>query len=47
MRDGDEIRRYPLHDYLYHVVYRPMGETIIIVAVAHQRRRPGNWSGRR
>jgi toxin ParE1/3/4 len=35
------VRRFP-----YSVVYRARPEGIIILAVAHQRRRPGYWRGR-
>lgn len=47
MRLGGEVRRYPLHDYPYHLVYRLNAEAIIIVALAHHSRRPGYWAGRR
>jgi plasmid stabilization system protein ParE len=36
------IRRFP-----YSIVYRVDGEDIRILAVAHQHRRPGYWTGRR
>ncbi len=42
-----EIRRYPLHDYPFNIIYRLTLEAIIIVALAHQSRRPGYWTGRR
>ncbi len=35
------VRRFP-----YSVVYRVRPEEIVILAVAHQRRRPGYWQGR-
>lgn len=35
------VRRYP-----YHLVYRLDGAVARVVAVAHTRRRPGDWSGR-
>ena len=35
------LRRFP-----FGVVYRELGETLQIVAVAHGRRRPGYWKGR-
>lgn len=47
IRAGDQIRRFPLHDYPYHLVYRLTAWAIIVVAVAHQRRRPGYWAGQR
>jgi toxin ParE1/3/4 len=42
-----EARRYPLPDYPYHLVYRLIAGAIIIVALAHQRRQPAYWAGRR
>jgi toxin ParE1/3/4 len=35
------VRRFP-----YRVVYRVRPEEIVVLAVAHQRRRPGYWRGR-
>jgi toxin ParE1/3/4 len=35
------FRRLP-----YSVIYRIVGETLEVIAVAHQRRRPGYWRGR-
>jgi plasmid stabilization system protein ParE len=40
------IRRYLLHRYPYSVVYRIEPARILIVAVAHARRRPGYWTSR-
>lgn len=42
-----ETRRYPLHDHPFNIIYRLTSEAIIIVALAHQSRRPGYWAGRR
>jgi toxin ParE1/3/4 len=39
-------RRYPLLKFPYSVVYQEMRDFILIVAVAHGRRRPGYWRGR-
>lgn len=36
------LRRFP-----YKPIYWIDSETVIVVAVAHQRRRPGYWAGRR
>jgi plasmid stabilization system protein ParE len=36
------MRRYP-----YAVIYRLQGGAIQVVAIAHTRRRPGYWTGRR
>lgn len=35
------LRRYP-----YSIVYAVRGSTILIIAVAHHRRRPGYWKDR-
>ena|SRR5579862_1101189 len=39
-------RRYPLQRFPYFVVYQEMRDFILIVAVAHGRRRPGYWRER-
>lgn len=44
VREG--IRRRSIHRFPYHVIYRVAEEKIIVVAVAHKRRRPGFWLGR-
>jgi len=36
------VRRFP-----YTIVYRQDGDSLLVVAVAHQSRRPGYWRGRR
>ncbi|WP_367266575.1 type II toxin-antitoxin system RelE/ParE family toxin [Propionivibrio sp.] len=40
-------RALPLRHFPYSIIYRIVADTIIVSAVAHQRRRPGYWSGRR
>ncbi len=39
-------RRYLLHRFPYHVVFRERGKAIEVVAVAHVKRRPGYWKSR-
>jgi toxin ParE1/3/4 len=39
-------RRFLLRRFPFGVVYRELGETLQIVAVAHGRRRPGYWKDR-
>ena len=39
----NRVRRFPLGTFRYNVVD---GDEIVIVAVAHHRRRPGYWRGR-
>jgi plasmid stabilization system protein ParE len=42
-----QARCIPLHGFPFDLVYRVYLETIVIVAVANQTRRPGYWVGRR
>jgi len=44
---GDGTRRYLLRRFPFSVVYRIEESRILIVAVAHARRRPGYWKLRR
>jgi plasmid stabilization system protein ParE len=39
-------RRCLLHDFPYGIVYQILGETIRVVAVVHNQRRPGSWRNR-
>jgi len=41
-----EIRRRAVRRFPYHVVYLELSDRLQILAVAHDRRRPGYWSGR-
>lgn len=43
---GSGIRRKVLDHFPYNVLYAVEGELIVIVAVAHQKRRPRYWRGR-
>lgn len=38
-----ELRRSRVRGFPYTIIYRLMGEVLLIVAVAHQRRRPDYW----
>jgi plasmid stabilization system protein ParE len=38
-----EVRRMPIDGFPYHVVFVRTVRWIIVVAVAHDRRRPGYW----
>lgn len=42
-----KARSFPLHGFPYSLIYRLQGDTIRIIAVAHQSRRPAYWAGRR
>jgi plasmid stabilization system protein ParE len=39
-------RRIPVKNFPYWLIYRPEPDGILIVAVAHQSRKPGYWSRR-
>jgi len=39
-------RRLALHRFPFNVFYRNGDDEVIIVAIAHQKRRPGYWSSR-
>ncbi len=40
-------RRFPLRRFPYSVLYLVKGTDLRVIALAHQRRRPGYWSGRK
>jgi len=40
------VRRAPVKRFPYHVIYLEERETIRVLAVAHDRRRPGYWTTR-
>jgi plasmid stabilization system protein ParE len=44
---GHGARRFVVHDYPYTLIYRAQPESLTILAVAHQSRRPRYWAGRR
>jgi plasmid stabilization system protein ParE len=44
---GPSRRRVLVYRFPYSVVYRRDPDSIVILAVAHQRRRPGYWRRRR
>lgn len=39
-------RRYVLYKFPYSVIYRPVGEQVLVYAFAHAKRRPGYWKAR-
>lgn len=41
------LRRWMLRRFPYYLIYRSEPDTTLILAVAHQRRRPGYWQDRR
>lgn len=40
-------RRIAVRRFRYHIIYRIEGESIRVLAVAHQHRRPNYWARRR
>jgi plasmid stabilization system protein ParE len=42
-----ETQRYVLRKFPFGLIYRISGDTVQIIAVAHQKRRPGYWRSRR
>jgi toxin ParE1/3/4 len=43
---GDRHRTHLLKRFPYQIVYRVSGDAVVIIAVAHARRRPQYWKGR-
>lgn len=41
-----QARSIPLHDFPFDLVYRVFPDTLVIIALANQSRRPGYWVGR-
>ncbi|MBY0274267.1 type II toxin-antitoxin system RelE/ParE family toxin [Candidatus Binatia bacterium] len=41
-----DIRRVPVRRFPFHVVYVELPDRFHVLAVAHQRRRPGYWNSR-
>ncbi|MBE0621036.1 MAG: type II toxin-antitoxin system RelE/ParE family toxin [Burkholderiales bacterium] len=44
---GPHRRRVLVAGFPYSVIYRRDPDTVVIVAIAHQRRRPSYWRGRK
>nr|VFK43938.1 MAG: ParE toxin of type II toxin-antitoxin system, parDE [Candidatus Kentron sp. TC] len=40
------VRKRPIHRFPYSILYQNDPDEIVVVAVMHQRRRPGYWLGR-
>jgi plasmid stabilization system protein ParE len=45
-RARDDLRVFPLNAYRSDIIYAPLGDVLFVLAVAHQRRRPGYWHDR-
>jgi plasmid stabilization system protein ParE len=44
--DSEAVRYYILRRFPYTIHYEVAATEVIVLAVAHQRRRPGYWQGR-
>lgn len=42
--DDPDVRRLPVHNFPYHVVFIRLKTHISVLAIAHDRRRPGYWN---
>lgn len=40
------VRKFPLRTFRYNLIYAIDADEVVIVAVAHHRRRPGYWRAR-
>lgn len=47
LRTRREIRSYPLSKFPFNVIYEVQREQVLVLAVAHARRRPNYWKNRR
>jgi toxin ParE1/3/4 len=43
---GRGLRRMVLHRFPFNLLYSEVADTILVVAVAHHKRRPSYWSNR-
>jgi len=41
------MRRFPLRRFPYSIIYYVTGEELRVIALAHHRRKPGYWIGRK
>lgn len=41
-----DTRRFPLRRFPYNLVYQIKPDELRVIALAHQRKRPGYWKGR-
>lgn len=42
-KENDEIRKYLLHHFPYKLLYSIESDHIIVIAIAHQHRKPNYW----
>ena len=41
--NDSQIRRLPVHNFPYHVIFLRLPDRTAVLAIAHDRRRPGYW----
>jgi plasmid stabilization system protein ParE len=41
--EDQRVRRFPLFNFPYHVIFVVLRRGVSVVAIAHDRRRPGYW----
>ena len=46
LSESSDLRRWQLRRFPYYLIYRSESAKLVILAVAHQRRRPGYWTDR-
>ena len=46
IRDGEPFRRALVEHFPYHVFFEMVAPRLVVLAVAHERRRPGYWRAR-
>lgn len=46
LKAGDPFRRALVERFPYHVFFEVLEDLVVVVAVAHERRRPGYWRRR-
>jgi plasmid stabilization system protein ParE len=39
-----DVRRLPVHNFPYHVVFMALPDRVAVLAIAHDRRRPAYWA---
>ena len=40
---GRSVRKFPLQGFPFYLVTSVVGETLVVIAVAHAKRKPGYW----
>ena len=45
-KEGESARIYRMPNFPYTLIYRPSNDEVVLLALAHHRRRPGYWRRR-